>query len=480
MDNLPDGSPARLFPHQKKILEACLTPDSDGRLPYRQITYSCVKKSGKTELGAMIASWFSFSGIASNRSEIYLAANDIDQAQGRVYKALKTHIESSPILQKECSKIHERLIELKNGLTINAIAGDYAGAAGSNPELTIFDELWAYKSEAARRLYEETTPSPARMNSLRVIVTYAGIMGESDLLEEIYKYCIPDAHLEENKRKHRDPRFPSLPVYTRGDSFLYWDHVPRMPWQTPDYYLSQRNQAGFRQSAYLRIHENRWVESEEGLPMHEWDSCVEMARTLRHYTWPGPNKNLQIAVGVDASTKKDRAAVTSCFKKDGMIWLGPRKWFQPSKESPLQFEDTIEKFVLELHQNYSISVLYYDPWQFERSAQLLRQRGIPCHEFVQTQPNQIQATEYTMDLLRGARIVIYPDEELRREATMCSIKEIPGRGRRIMKDNDNKKIDSIISMCMAALACGNHCPDSIDLRGQFLLLGRSKMWNPTV
>jgi phage terminase large subunit-like protein len=37
--------------------------------------------------------------------------------------------------------------------TVIAIASDYAGAAGANPTITVFDELWAFVSERSWRLF---------------------------------------------------------------------------------------------------------------------------------------------------------------------------------------------------------------------------------------------------------------------------------------------------------------------------------------
>ena len=50
-----------------------------------------------------------------------------------------------------------------------------------------FDELWAYSSERARRLFDEMVPPPTRKIACRLTVTYAGFEGESELLEELYK-----------------------------------------------------------------------------------------------------------------------------------------------------------------------------------------------------------------------------------------------------------------------------------------------------
>src|SRR5215475_4551200 len=72
------------------------------------------------------------------------------------------------------------------GAAISAIASDYAGAAGANPTISCFDELWGYTSERSRRLWDEMIPSPARKISCRFTSTYAGFEGESTLLEELH------------------------------------------------------------------------------------------------------------------------------------------------------------------------------------------------------------------------------------------------------------------------------------------------------
>ena len=51
----------------------------------------------------------------------------------------------------------------------------------------MFDELWGYTSERARRLYDELVPVPTRLISCRLTVTYAGFEGESELRHELYR-----------------------------------------------------------------------------------------------------------------------------------------------------------------------------------------------------------------------------------------------------------------------------------------------------
>ena len=44
------GQPFTLMDHQREILRLAFTFDEAGRLPWDTIVYSCVKKSGKTEV----------------------------------------------------------------------------------------------------------------------------------------------------------------------------------------------------------------------------------------------------------------------------------------------------------------------------------------------------------------------------------------------------------------------------------------------
>jgi hypothetical protein len=112
------------------------------------------------------------------------------------------------------------------------LSSEYSTPSGSNHGWTSWDELWAYTSEGSRRLWEKLTSVPTRRNSIRFITTYAGYSQESDLLESLYNQVVRDG-----ERIHAQ-----LPVYVNRSAriFPFWDHRPCMPWQTADYYESQR------------------------------------------------------------------------------------------------------------------------------------------------------------------------------------------------------------------------------------------------
>ena len=188
------GVPWRLQRHQRAILRAAFPFDAQGRLPWDTLVYSCPKKSGKTTLNAALTLWWAFTQEPPN--ELLIIANDLEQAQGRVFKACVGLVTHNGALTRSAT-MTAKALTLSNGSTITVLASEYAGAAGSNHGLTSWDELWGYTSEASRRLWEELTPVPTRRNSLRLVTTYAGWEGESQLLFDLYRLGVAaDEHAE--------------------------------------------------------------------------------------------------------------------------------------------------------------------------------------------------------------------------------------------------------------------------------------------
>src|SRR5262249_42056291 len=153
---------------------------------FPELVFSGPKKSGKTGLAAMLLLYF-VRALGIRFAEGYCCANDYEQSQGRVFQAAKRIVEASPLLAADAIVLRDKIEFKSTGATIIPLGGDYAGAAGANPVITVFDELWAYASERARRLFDEMVPPPTRKIACRLTVTYAGFEGEGELLQELYQ-----------------------------------------------------------------------------------------------------------------------------------------------------------------------------------------------------------------------------------------------------------------------------------------------------
>src|SRR5262249_1531307 len=165
------GRAYTLLPAERVFLEHAFKTGDDGRLLYPEQIYSCPKKSGKTAFAAMHALTLTLL-YGGRYPEATLVANDLDQSVGRVFEAMRKIIECSPWLRRQSKVMRGTITFPSIGATIRAIAADYAGAAGGNQNIAVADELWAFTSERARRLWDEMIPPPTRKIACRLTVTY--------------------------------------------------------------------------------------------------------------------------------------------------------------------------------------------------------------------------------------------------------------------------------------------------------------------
>lgn len=426
------GQPFVLLPAECAFLEHAFKTDADGRLVHHEQVYSAPKKSGKTALAAMLLTTTALV-YGGPYAEAYCIANDLEQSQGRVFQAVRRICEKSPWLRREANITSSRIEFPSTGATITAIASDYAGAAGANPTISAFDELWGFTSERSRRLWDEMVPSPARKVSCRLTTTYAGFEAESELLESLYK---------------RGCALPSIGKDLHaGDGLLFfWTHDPVAPWQDERWLAEMRR--SLRPNQYLRMIENRWVSTEAPFVDMEWfDACVDNDATMIV-----ARAGLPVYVAIDASTKHDSTAIVAVtWDKDAgkarLIW---HRVFQPSPNAPLDFEKTIEATILDLCGRFAVRKCVFDPWQMQSTAQRLRNSGVHIEEFPQSSPRLTESSQNLFELIKSRNIVLYADAEIRLAFSRAVAKET-SRGWRIGKEKQSHKIDIVVALGMAAL-----------------------------
>jgi phage terminase large subunit-like protein len=423
--------PFVLLPAERTFLEHAFKIN-DGRLVYREWLYSCPKKSGKTTFQAIIQLTMTllFGGAFP---ESYVLANDQEQARSRVFEICCRIINASPLLRDEATITEHKITFPAFKATIQAITSNAGSAAGGNAVVAGFDELWAYTSERSRRLWDEMTPPPTRKIACRVTVTYAGFEGESTLLEELYR------------RGKQQPQIGD-DLYGGDGLLMFWSHKPIAPWQDEAWLTDMRRQ---RASVYQRHVLNEFASSSsQFVDLGKWDACVR----------PGlapVNADLfcEAFVGIDASYKHDSAAicVTAFDQSTQMVRLLNHKVFQPSPDAPLDFELTIESYLLDLKRRFQLRLVRYDPYQMVATAQRLAKAGIAIEEFPQSSPNLTAASQNLFDLIQSQALVLYPDADMRLAVSRAVAIETP-RGWRIGKDKSAFKIDVIVALAMAVHA----------------------------
>jgi phage terminase large subunit-like protein len=425
------GAPFKLLDAEREFLKHSYQTDADGRLLYPEQVYGAPKKSGKTGFAGlhMLTTILLFGGY---HAEGFCLANDQEQAQSRVFAAIRNIVGASPLLKRE-AKITADKITFPNfhGAMIATVASNFATAAGANPVESSFDEMWAYSSERAHRLWDEMIPPPTRKIACRLTVTYAGFSGESVVLEDLYKRGLEQPQVG-----------PDL--YAGNGLLMFWSHVPIAPWQTQAWLDSTRR--SMRPNQYLRMVENRFVVSEGSfITPDQWDAIVDpdMRPVLG-------DKTLQIVVGIDASVKHDSTALcaVSFDYNTQRCRLVTHRVFQPSPDDPLDFEGTVEATILEWSRRFQLQACYFDPWQLIAVSQRLAKHGITVEEFPQSVGNLTLASQTLFELIKGRNLTVYPDDAIRLAISRAVAVET-SRGWRISKEKASHKIDVVVALAMA-------------------------------
>ena len=405
---------------KKRIFEPLFSLNEDGLRRFSLAIVGLPKKNAKSTMASMVANYFLFQD--EPYGEIILTANSKEQSSWIIFDKLKKSLQMNS-KQLEEVNIYEDVIEVKKtGSTARVIAPNYKTGSGTNPNLVIWDELWAYELQSDRKFWDELTTVPTRKNPLSLVVSYAGFDEES-LLHELYKKGLDR---------------------TDEEMFFIWSHKNLASWVTKKYLNSQRER--LRPNTYLRLHENRWTSSESAFVSPEmWDSCVDLK--LRPIL---PGFKGQLSVGIDIGTKHDSSCVVGVYKAENKVFLGCHKAWIPSKKNPIDIEETVEVYLRQLHKEYNVDSFTYDPYQFHRSGISLAKEGLPMVEFPQTTDRLVLAGENLYSLIKGRNLSVYKDREVRNHILKAVAKETP-RGFRLIKSKQSDRIDLAIALAMSAV-----------------------------
>jgi phage terminase large subunit-like protein len=398
-------SPFQLYAEQADFLRRACTLRPDGRVRYSEVGYCAPKKSGKTTTAALVVLYTAFV-LAPLNGEIYLLANDQEQAVSRVFKIICQILEASPLLRGSVAITQNKITIRSTGTTIMALPNDYRGFAGSNPTLNAYDESAYYTSEASRRLWDEGMPSPARRLSFRLSVSTAGFEGEPSPLKDLYDRVVVGG-------KEIGPD-----LHERDNALVFWSH--------------RSDLAPSSESIFIALSEWDAITEPGGLPIFS-------------------SASLDCYVGIDASLKHDSTAIASVAWVDGRLRLINLRTFQPSPSEPLDFENTVERELLDWKARYRLREVRIDPWQMAAVAQRLRKQGVNMVEYPQSLPNLSAMASNLFELVRSRMLNVYPDVNLRRAVAQAVAVE-GARGWKIDKTKQSHKIDPLIALAMAALA----------------------------
>lgn len=462
---VPDNTELiQLALHQAGVLDFAFKRDSNRRLPFDTILISQPKKSGKTTLSGIIGRWASEKW--GRFGEVLYVGNDLEQAKGRGFAAHRQSIELTPgylrakeLLPDQWLLHTTEMTHIPTGTKVKAIATDYQGEAGANPIITIWEELWGFIHKDALRFWAEVAPSPTRPDSVRLIATYAGYEGESELLWNLYQAGVKAAR---QLMSSDIPGFPAgpIPCYVNESArmFTYWDSgevARRMPWQQGErgaaYYASEA--ATQTEQQYRRLHLNEWVSGEsEFVPIQWWDACNEGPDLLPE------GSDVPLVVGLDAAVTGD------CFglgvvsrhpkKPENSVRVRMHQKWTPPKGAPIDFREP-EAAVRYLAGHFNVVEFCYDPYQLHDFCTRLRNEGVGNFQEFPQGEQRLESDSALYQLIAHRRIAHGGEPELREHIANCNAKlsKEEDNKLRIVKKAENRKIDLAVCLSMASYEC---------------------------
>ncbi len=435
-------------------------PLPDGNPACRNIADFRSKKQGKSTLAAGVALY-----MASRQeyAEVIVVASDLDQSRDRVFRACRFAVEHGPLAVH--GKCYKNAIELDNHSLITAIPADWRGASGGNYYCVIFDELHSWIYENTRRLFDELTIPPTQPHGVRWMSSYAGWLGESELLFEWWNRAL-------NGSKVSD-----LPIYhNEAASLLAFVDVGEQSWRMPwmnDKYI-QEVKASERPNTFRRLWLNEWCSNEsQFLPEGAWEACyspdvVPLAAGDKR----------RVVLGADASTSRDLTALVGVLPGKRREVVFTRVW-KPVKSElrhgrpTIDIEESIGAEVLRLHKVGNVLAVICDPFQLHTSVLQWAKAGIKVVELAKN-AGRVEADQALYDAIISRQIAHYNEPNLN-EHMQNAIAVETLRGYRLDKSKTSMKIDCVVALSMANWGASGLAP-YVALPGVNLEMTRPSLW----
>lgn len=424
------GELMSLYDCQRRPLELALSRDADGRYRYNTILWSWPKKSAKS---SVIAAMADYTANSRSNGSVKLVANDLKQADSRVGYYMR---EAIRIGQKHGKRQGIKMtpsgfkMTYPNGARVECVPIDPTGEAGGNDDMIVYSELWGWRSKAHQRMWSEMTLSPTKWgSSQRWIDTYAGITGESPILEQLYETGV----------KQGVKVWDDLEVYVNDAARMLsvWVTKPMFPWQTDDYYAQEAGQ--LTPSEFARMHRNQWsMSSEAFVPIEWWDQC----KSANFADLNGRG----VIIGIDAAVENDCfAVVVVSLSREGKPQIRYVNIWTPPKGGQIDF-GAVETELLRLFKTYHVEEVAYDPYQMASMAQRLGD-NVFWKPFTQGAPRLI-ADKRLYDMIRDGQIE-HSGEPALRQHMLNADRKPEGEHLRIIKRVQNEKIDAVVALSMA-------------------------------
>jgi len=439
------GSPLVLRDWQKLLLEHLFAWDDDG-LRNRISLVGMPRKNGKSALGAALGLYSLILGPKG--AEVYSVAAEKEQAR-IVFQDARRTIEASAELSA-ITKLYRDAIELpKFNSVYRVLSAESVTKEGLSPTTVIFDELHAQPDRELFDVFSLAMGARGKLSTM-IAITTAGVRsdrsGRDGIAFNLYQMGQKIARGE-----MEDPTF-----------FMAWwesegDHRLRETWDEANPGFGDLNAESDFESAIRRTPEaefrikrcNQWVSSvETWLPAGSWDECAgEVTLTSED----------EIVLGFDGSYNGDASvivgAVVPKVEGDPVKMFLVKAWEKDLEHDPDDWRvdiGEVEQTVMDFCQKHTVREIACDPFRWQRSMEVLENKGLPVVSFPQSPQRMIKACARFYDAVAEKKIVHDGDPLLARHIGNTAVKLTPA-GPHIKKENPNspRKIDAAVAAILA-------------------------------
>ena len=461
------AAPIELAPHHAAILRHIFTPDAAGRLPYDVISWAEPAKSGKTCVAALCALYMALH--AEKNSQIIMASNKQNQAASLMFKSLTDSIGYNPHLPNVEPNRYE--VEFRNQNVVRAIPSNSRGEAGARFSLMVVDEPWGYVYQDSIRLWSEFKSDPTRVNSVKLAIGYGGYVGESDLWQDLLNAGLAGEPVPELEDITDGRDSPSC--WANGRHFTFWSHLCRQPWQTVEWIASQR--ASLRPAEFARMILADFAEGESNFVSQDaWEALIDPEHKPLE-----PGSPHRVLLGLDLATKAggDDAALCGVYSHEGRVHLAFHKVWRGgrSRRADLRLSETVEPYIINLMRQYSVSGVWFDPYQALQLAENLRRAGLWCVEVTQSHASRGPRDTALYQMVVNGELRLYDHPDVRRMVGHARAKEL-GDGR-LFLTKAGGKIDLLVALSnVASEARSQHTLPEGLMKSVVTDLHESSMW----
>ena len=471
------GTPFWLLPWQEQLIRDIFgIVKPDGNRQFRTAFVEICKKVGKSELAAAVALYLLYADNEPS-AEVYGAAADRQQAS-IVFDVAKQMVEMSPALMKRSKLMGatKRIVNYSNAGYYQVLSAEVGGKHGFSVSGLVFDEI---HTQPNRQLYDVLTKgsSDARQNPLHFIITTAG----NDRHSIAYELHTKAVDILEGRRV--DPTFYPV-VYGLKDDEDWEDEAN---WYKVNPSLGYTVDIERLRDAYREAKQNPADEiTFKWLRCNMWvSSTVAWIPDAIYMRGNEPIDMDALAgrdcyAGLDLSSTGDITALVLIFPprdEEEKYVLLPYFWIPEetiprrvkansvpydiwekqgyimSTEGNVIHYDFIEKFIMDLSENYHILEIAVDRWNATQMIQNLEGEGFTIIPFGQGFSSMSAPTKEFYRLLMEGRIIHGGNPVLRWMAGNVVIDTDPAGNIKVTKAKSKEKIDGIVAAIMALDRC---------------------------